>query len=145
MEALPSSLIGMPTRVWHTLSLRCVQTRLTRILSTKTNLNIHLKGLNYNYCKNPDKGLPKPDKVFFLDLPPLLAQQREDYGEERYESLEIQTRVRSAFVQLLQDNQYIHKLDVTRQSIESVHQALKQELTPLLESSQEPLRHTLFM
>ncbi|EOR04121.1 hypothetical protein E3P92_00064 [Wallemia ichthyophaga] len=103
------------------------------------------KGLNYNYCKNPDKGLPKPDKVFFLDLPPLLAQQREDYGEERYESLEIQTRVRSAFVQLLQDNQYIHKLDVTRQSIESVHQALKQELTPLLESSQEPLRHTLFM
>lgn len=108
-------------------------------------LTSRAKGLDYNYCKSPDMGLPKPDKVFFLDLPPQLAQQREDYGEERYESLDIQTCVRSSFVQLLEDNQYIHKLDVTGQSIENVHASLKEELSELIEVQQEPLSHTLFM
>ncbi|TIA91951.1 hypothetical protein E3P99_00864 [Wallemia hederae] len=103
------------------------------------------KGLDYTYCKYPDRGLPMPDKVFFLDLPPQLAQQREDYGDERYESLDMQTRVREAFMKLLIDNQYIHKIDVTGQSIDSVHDTLKQQLEPLLTQQQQPIKHTLFM
>ena len=86
-----------------------------------------------------------PDKVFFLDLPPQLAQQREDYGDERYESLDMQTRVREAFMKLLSDNQYIHKIDVTGQSIDSVHDTLRQQLEPLLTQQQQPIKHTLFM
>lgn len=100
------------------------------------------KGLDYDYCKSPDKGLPIPDKVFFLDLPPQLAQQREDYGEERYESLDIQTRVRSSFMEIITDNQNINKIDVTGLSVEDVHRELIKQIP---NGTLDALKNTLFM
>ncbi|KAJ3090776.1 hypothetical protein HK102_002735 [Quaeritorhiza haematococci] len=55
------------------------------------------KGLDLNWCKSPDVGLLKPDVVVFLDLDPKEAAQRSDYGEERYEKVEFQTKVRENF------------------------------------------------
>ncbi|TIC31845.1 putative thymidylate kinase [Wallemia mellicola] len=100
------------------------------------------KGLDYDYCKSPDKGLPIPDKVFFLDLPPQLAQRREDYGEERYESLDIQTRVRSSFMKIIAENQYINKIDVTGLSVEDVHRELVKQIPS---DTLDALQNTLFM
>lgn len=42
--------------------------------------------------------LPAPDLTLFLDISPeQAAKQREGYGEERYEKLEMQAHVREVF------------------------------------------------
>lgn len=58
------------------------------------------KGLDLEWCKWPDKGLPEPDLVLFFDLDPALSQRRPEFGEERYERMEIQQKVRQVFMQL---------------------------------------------
>ncbi|KAK4684945.1 dTMP kinase, partial [Tremellales sp. Uapishka_1] len=55
------------------------------------------KGLPLSFCLNPEAGLPLPDITLFLSLPPDVASARSAYGEERYETLEMQTQVREQF------------------------------------------------
>lgn len=55
------------------------------------------KGLDADWCFAPERGLPAPDAVLYLDLSPEEAQKRGDYGEERYEKVELQRRVGDAF------------------------------------------------
>merc|ERR1719483_1507871 len=57
-------------------------------------------GLSLNWCKKPDVGLPKPDLVCFLDVSESVAQQRADFGGERYELTEFQRRVRDNYNKL---------------------------------------------
>lgn len=64
----------------------------------------HSKGLDMEWCKAPDKGLPDPDLVLFLDLPIEVASQRFGYGEERYEEVDFQTKVRSVFLSIREDS-----------------------------------------
>ncbi|EST05046.2 Thymidylate kinase, conserved site [Kalmanozyma brasiliensis GHG001] len=61
------------------------------------------KGLSYDWCRNPDVGLPLPDLTMFLDLDAQTAAARGGYGEERYEKLEFQAKVRDAFSRVSQD------------------------------------------
>jgi dTMP kinase len=42
----------------------------------------------------PDRGLPAPDLVLYLDIPLGVAEQRGGYGQERYEKREMQQQVR---------------------------------------------------
>lgn len=58
------------------------------------------KGLDYEWCWAPERGLPAPDVVVYLDLPADEAKQRSGYGEERYEVAEFQAKVRSVFKSL---------------------------------------------
>lgn len=55
------------------------------------------KGLDYDWCRAPDVGLPAPDLVLFLDLDLATAASRGGYGTERYEKPEFQEIVRSLF------------------------------------------------
>ncbi|GAA5987635.1 hypothetical protein JCM5350_001903 [Sporobolomyces pararoseus] len=57
----------------------------------------HIKGLNWEWCKSPDIGLPLPDLILFLSLSLETSQSRSGFGQERYETLEIQTKVRKVF------------------------------------------------
>lgn len=41
-----------------------------------------------------------PDKVIFLDLEPEVAEKRGGYGDEKYETREMQKRVRDGFLKL---------------------------------------------
>lgn len=50
------------------------------------------KGLDPHWCQASDIGLPRPDLVIYLDLPPEVAAGREDYGKEVYENLEYQQK-----------------------------------------------------
>ncbi|QSZ31121.1 hypothetical protein DSL72_000684 [Monilinia vaccinii-corymbosi] len=58
------------------------------------------KHLSLEWCKNPEVGLPMPDKVIFLDLEPEEAEKRGGYGDEKYETREMQRRVREGFLTL---------------------------------------------
>ncbi|GAA5932795.1 bifunctional thymidylate/uridylate kinase [Sporobolomyces koalae] len=56
-----------------------------------------IKGLSWDWCKSPDVGLPRPDLVLFLSISPETARVRSGFGQERYETQEIQDRVRTVF------------------------------------------------
>ncbi|THV51540.1 hypothetical protein BGAL_0107g00130 [Botrytis galanthina] len=56
--------------------------------------------LSLEWCKNPEIGLPMPDRVIFLDLKPEEAEKRGGYGDEKYETREMQRRVRNGFLTL---------------------------------------------
>lgn len=61
------------------------------------------QGLDYAWCKAPDVGLLKPDRVFFLDLSADAAEKRGGYGQERYEQKALQEKVRGLFAQIGKD------------------------------------------
>eukprot|EP00124_Ichthyophonus_hoferi_P003263 Ihof_evm1s274 gene=Ihof_evmTU1s274 len=55
------------------------------------------KGLDVNWCRQPDIGLLAPDLTIFLDLPVEVAAERGTFGEERYEKREFQEKVYTHF------------------------------------------------
>ena len=56
--------------------------------------------LSLDWAWYPEIGLPEPDLVYFLDISSTDAARRGGYGEERYETEKMQTRVRSLFTEL---------------------------------------------
>lgn len=56
--------------------------------------------LSYEWCQQPDKGLPEPDLILFLDISAEDARKRGGYGEERYEKEEMQGQVRTIFAKI---------------------------------------------
>lgn len=53
--------------------------------------------LTLPWARSPDAGLPRPDRVVFLDLDEETARSRGGWGDERYEKAEMQRRVRTLF------------------------------------------------
>lgn len=53
--------------------------------------------LPWSVVQAPDRGLPAPDLVLYLDIPLEVAEQRGGYGQERYEKREMQQQVRRLF------------------------------------------------
>ncbi len=60
----------------------------------------HLPGLHLYWARCPEIGLPRPDLCIFLDLDPEVAAERGGFGEEKYEKVEVQRRVRELFGEL---------------------------------------------
>jgi len=67
-------------------------------------------GLSVDWCKSPDRGLPKPDMVLFFEVSEDVAKQRAEFGNERYEATDIQRSVRKKF-ELLFDDGYWRRVD----------------------------------
>ena len=57
--------------------------------------------LGLQWAKAPDVGLPKPDLVIFLDIDTETAKTRRGYGDERYETEQMQARVRELFMEVM--------------------------------------------
>lgn len=53
--------------------------------------------MDYEWCISPDRGLIKPDLVIFLDADPDVLRNRPGFGEEKYERVDFQKKVKSAF------------------------------------------------
>ncbi|KAL2203339.1 thymidylate kinase [Sarocladium strictum] len=53
--------------------------------------------LPLTWARSPERGLPRPDLVLFLDLTAAQAQTRGGFGEEVYEKEAMQKRVRELF------------------------------------------------
>ncbi|XP_065177431.1 thymidylate kinase-like [Sycon ciliatum] len=76
------------------------------------------EGFNLDWCKNPDRGLPEPDLVLYLDLAVEAAARRGAYGEERYERTDFQQRVYDNYQQLKADDWKVLDADT---SIDNLH------------------------
>ena len=54
-------------------------------------------GLDLNWCRAPEIGLPRPDALLYLELSLEEAARRGGFGEERYETNEMQRKVTENF------------------------------------------------
>ena len=83
-----------------------------------------------SWCKAPDVGLPRPDRVFYLNLPADVAEQRDVYGKERYETLAFQKLVKEEY-ENLRGEEWINidaSLDIDSvhsQILENTHEVIK--------------------
>lgn len=64
------------------------------------------------WCKNPDRGLPSPDVVFYLDISTEDAMTRASFGGERYEKAEFQKRVAEVYKQLKSDDWKVNNIQL---------------------------------
>ncbi|CAO1309894.1 unnamed protein product [Diamesa hyperborea] len=60
------------------------------------------KGLDFEWCKTPEKGLLKPDLVIYLTLSAEAMARRSGFGDERYETTEIQKNVKKMYERLIE-------------------------------------------
>jgi dTMP kinase len=64
--------------------------------------------LSIPWCRAPDVGLPAPDLAIFLNLSPEAAAARGGgYGEEKYETRQIQDRARELFGKVIEDEKAV--------------------------------------
>lgn len=57
--------------------------------------------LSLDWAWQPERGLPRPDIWFFLNISPEDAKNRGGYGLERYENAKLQARVGQLFMSLV--------------------------------------------
>lgn len=78
------------------------------------------KGLDHDWCMSTEKGLLKPDVILYFKLDPSVAAQRSEYGGERFENLEFQTKVAQKFEELFDKLDDVVEIDASK-SIEDIH------------------------
>lgn len=66
----------------------------------------YAKGIDLEWCKGPDTGLPIPDMVFFIDTHPSVASQRAGFGDEKYERMRFLEKVYDGYVRVLSEIPY---------------------------------------
>jgi dTMP kinase len=71
------------------------------------------KGLDFDWCKSSDKGLLRPDLVIYLTLSEEALAKRGGFGDERYETSEIQKNVAKVFNKLM-DKDYWKIVDADK-------------------------------
>lgn len=97
------------------------------------------KGLDFDWCLNPDKGLPKPDVTVFLKFKDDGEHtSREGFGDERYEVAEFQAKVRKMF-EKFQGNEEWNVLYVDGMKIEEVEEKIWNIVMPYSKGIEEIL------
>jgi dTMP kinase len=97
------------------------------------------KGLDFDWCLNPDKGLPKPDVTVFLKFKDDGEHtSREGFGDERYEVAEFQAKVRKMF-EKFQGNEEWNVLYVDGMKIEEVEEKIWNIVMPYSKGIEETL------
>lgn len=89
------------------------------------------KGMNLEWCKQSDVGLPKPDLVLYLELPPGTNTSRSGFGDERYENEEFQKKVKHVYSSLKDDSWKVVNAD---QNIQDVHLEIKNHAKQAIEN-----------
>lgn len=60
------------------------------------------KGLDFEWCRLPEKGLLKPDLVVYLTLTAEAMARRGGFGIERYETSEMQKNVKKMYERMIE-------------------------------------------
>jgi len=76
-----------------------------------------VQGLTLDWCKQSDKGLPRPDLVLFFEVSEEVARKRSDFGGEKYEKSEFQRSVRSSFQDLRDEDWKIIDADQDEEKV----------------------------
>ncbi|XP_070539108.1 thymidylate kinase-like [Ptychodera flava] len=92
------------------------------------------KGFSIDWCKQPEKGLPKPDLVLYLTLSAEEAAKRAEFGGERYEQTDFQKKVAENYKKL---HECDWKTVDASQSIEDIHREIKHLVTDSMTSTQQ--------
>ncbi|XP_011203377.2 uncharacterized protein LOC105226249 [Bactrocera dorsalis] len=73
------------------------------------------KGMDFDWCMAPEKGLLRPDAVFYLKAPIDYLIQRDDFGRERYEKKDFQSKVANVFDRLCEEQtEFWHSIDASQ-------------------------------
>lgn len=83
------------------------------------------KGMSFEWCRQPDRGLPKPDLVCFLDVSPEEAAKRGNYGDERYEKQDFQAKVRDNYKTFQQEDSSWVTIDTDSKSLDEIFESVK--------------------
>lgn len=89
-------------------------------------------GLNLEWCKKPDEGLIRPDRVYFLDVEPDVLAKRVAYGKEIYESLSVQKCVRDMYTKLMINDSVWKCVAATDRSLDEIHNEIYSDTEQLL-------------
>lgn len=92
------------------------------------------KGLNMEWCKAPDAGLPAPDVVVYLDLNTEAAARRGEFGKERYENQKMQQEVAVMFKTLRTDRWKIIDANADQ---DTVFTRISDAVLPILRAARE--------
>ncbi|KAH9513858.1 dTMP kinase [Bulinus truncatus] len=84
------------------------------------------KGLDIEWCRSPDVGLIKPDRVIYLTVSEDKMAQRANYGNERYEKIDFQKQVHQVFMKLQEPYWQIVSADG---NIDDIHSEVTQIVT----------------
>lgn len=95
--------------------------------------------MSMEWCRQPDRGLPKPDLVCFLDVSADEAAKRGGFGEERYEKADFQKRVRQNYHELI-DQDYWKVIDTDGKSHDSVFAEIRQIVDEAIKKPKTDLR-----
>ena len=97
----------------------------------------NVPGLSLDWARRSEAGLPAPDICIFLDLPETEAEKRGGYGQEKYETIEMQRKVRKLFHAIIKtEEDHFRVVDATR-SPGSVAYAILKAVLPELEQAHE--------
>jgi dTMP kinase len=90
-----------------------------------------LQGLDFDWCKNPDHGLTKPDLTFYIDVPSETIEKRGEFGMERYERSEFQRKVGEAynkFKELYSNDCHWITINANDRCIEEIHKEITEKV-----------------
>jgi len=97
------------------------------------------KGLDFTWCQTADCGLLSPDCIFYLHVSEQVGASRANFGDERYENVDMQTRVRKEF-QRPALRERIEWRDVNgARPIEEVHAEILATVRAMQENAPEPI------
>ncbi|CAG9799564.1 unnamed protein product [Chironomus riparius] len=96
------------------------------------------KGLDFDWCKAPEKGLLKPDMVIYLTLTTEAMARRGNFGEERYETSEIQKNVKKMYERMIETPLW-RVVDADKTEDELADELEKLILTKIDDTGDKPL------
>ncbi|XP_021923658.1 thymidylate kinase isoform X2 [Zootermopsis nevadensis] len=88
------------------------------------------EGMDREWCKMAETGLPKPDAVFFLTVSPEALSERGGFGNEIYETTEIQKKVGNNYLKMADDSWQVISAD---QDVDVVHQDILSRALSVIE------------
>lgn len=95
------------------------------------------KGMDFDWCKEPEVGLPKPDIVFLLAISEEMMLKRPGFGNERYENASMQKNAVDNYKKLIDENWVV--VDAEK-DIETVHSKLMAHvLKTIITSAEKPV------
>ena len=106
----------------------------------------HAKGLDFDWWASPDKGLPRPDLVLFVNTTASEIIGRSGFGDERYEKEEFQEKVYTSFSKIKEIEPNWNDIEGSGKDIDQIYSQIVEKVTDAYESlTDTDIKDDLFM